>query len=223
MTSRFAIQVLGALSLGAALAVVSAPRAEGQGRGGGASPDLGGGTWVVAVTEKAGALGFLGHRHSVEVTEWSAEVDWWADDPAASRAVFTVPASSLRIDSARSRELAGLGDGPGEDDVAELQEKMLSAENLDAAGHPELRLEVTKVEPRSMSGSAGELRVTGRLTIKGETRPVRFPVTVERSGSGAVFSGAFTVNQTDYGIEPESIAGVVKVADPVEIRFRVRI
>jgi polyisoprenoid-binding protein YceI len=89
----------------------------------------------------------------------------------------------------------------------------------DAVGHPQLRLAVTKVERRS----ASELRVTGRLTIRGETRPVRFPVKVERSGSGAVFSGAFTVKHTDFGIEPESIAGVVKVADPVEIRFRVEV
>lgn len=223
MTSRFAMRAVGALSLGVALAVAFAPRAAGQGSGGAASPDLGGDTWVVAVTEKAGALGFLGHRHSVEVTGWSADVAWDADDPAASRAVFTVPASALRIDTARGRELAGLEGGPGEDDIAQLQEKMLSAENLDAAGHPELRLEVTRVETLSKSGAAGELRVTAKLTVKGRAVPVRFPVTVERSGSGAVFSGAFTVNQTDFGIEPESIAGVVKVADPVEIRFRVEV
>jgi polyisoprenoid-binding protein YceI len=216
MKIRFVTRTVAALGVVLAVAALT-PRA-GQG-GGAASPTLGGGSWVVAVTEKAGAFGFLGHRHSVEVTEWSAEVEWNADDPAASRAAFTVPASSLRIDTARGRELAGLEGGPGEDDVAELQEKMLSAENLDAAGHPRLRLEATKVERRS----AGELRVTGRLTIKGKTRPVRFPVTVERSGSGAVFSGAFTVKQTEFGIEPESIAGVVKVADPVEIRFRVAV
>jgi DNA-binding response OmpR family regulator len=42
-------------------------------------------------------------------------------------------------------------------------------------------LAVTKVERRS----ASELRVTGRLTIKGKTRPVRFPVKVERSRDGA--------------------------------------
>jgi polyisoprenoid-binding protein YceI len=220
MKSRFVTTTAGALVLATILAVAAlAPGAAGQGGGSPAAPELGGGTWVIAVTEKAGALGFLGHRHSVEVTDWTAEVGWNPDDPAASRAVFTVPASSLRIDTARSRKLAGLDGGPGKDDVAELQEKMLSAENLDAAGHPELRLAVTKVERRS----ASELRVTGRLTIKGKTRPVRFPVKVERSGSGAVFSGAFTVKHTDFGIEPESIAGVVKVADPVEIRFRVEV
>lgn len=177
------------------------------------------GSWVVAVTEKAGALGFLGHRHAIEVTDWTADVDWRPEDPASSRASFTVPASALRIDTDRAREIAGLGSGPGADDVEELQEKMLSSENLDAASHPRLRLEVTGVEPLK----GGDLRVTADLTVKGRTRTVRFPVQVERSGSGATFSGSFTVAQSDFGIEPESIAGVVKVADPVEIRFRVTV
>lgn len=191
----------------------------GVARVGEGSPELGGDSWVIAVTEKAGALGFLGHRHAIEATGGSAEIDWRPEDPASSRAVFTVPASSLRIDTGRARELAGLDGGPGEDDVAELQEKMLSAQNLDAAGHPELRLEVTGVEPSSDGG----LRVTADLTIKGRTRTVRFPVAVARSGSGTTFSGSFTVRQTAFGIEPESIAGVVKVADPVEIRFHLTI
>lgn len=176
-------------------------------------------SWAVAVTEKAGALGFLGHRHSVLVTGWTAEIDWRPDEPGASRATVTVPARRLRIDSARGRELAGLDQGPSADDVAELQEKLLSAENLAAAEHPELRFEVTGVEGRR----GGELEVEGRLTLRGRIRTVRFPVTVEEAqeGDATVFTGSFTVEQTDFGIEPESVAGVVKVADPVEVRFRV--
>lgn len=176
-------------------------------------------SWVVAVTEKAGALGFLGHQHSVLVTDWTAEIDWRPDEPGASRARVTVPARSLRIDTERGRELAGLDEGPSADDVAELQEKMLSAENLAAAEHPELRFEVTGVE--RLGG--GDLEVEGRLTLRGQARTVRFPVKVEpaRDGGATVFTGSFTVKQTELGIEPESVAGVVKVADPVEVRFRV--
>ena len=173
-------------------------------------------SWVVAVTEKAGIAGFLGHRHAVLVTDWSADVVWRPGEPGASRATVTVPAASLRIDTARGRELAGIGGGPDPDEVAELQEKMLGPENLAAADHPELRLEITEVE-----GRGGGLRAAGELTVRGRAVPVRFPVEVEDTGGGAVFSGAFTVRQTDFGIEPESVGGVVKVADPVEIRFRI--
>jgi hypothetical protein len=48
------------------------------------------------------------------------------------------------------------------------------------------------------------------------------PVRVARLESGGFrFSGEFAVRQIDFGIQPESIAGVVKVADPVTIRFDV--
>ena len=177
-------------------------------------------TWVVAVTDTGGLFGFLGHRHAIEVTGWSARMEWQPERPAASRAMFSVPARDLRIDTARARELAGLEDGPDEETVAELQDKMLGPENLAAAEHPELRLELTEV-----SGDPEErLRVAGELTIRGLTEPVELPVRVERRDDGGwVFTGAFTVNQSAFGIEPESVAGVVNVADPVEIRFRVAV
>lgn len=213
VTGGFAVALLGALG---ALAVWSG------GAGAGERPmsyeiDTGE-SWVVAVTETAGALGFLGHRHSVLVTDWTAEVDWRPEELDASRATVTVPTAALRIDTERGRELAGLDDGPSDDDVAEIQEKMLGPENLVAAEYPEIRFEVTGVE----SGRDGDLEVEGRLSLRGRSRTVRFPVAVEEArGGGAVFTGSFTVEQTDFGIEPESIAGVVKVADPVEVRFRV--
>lgn len=177
------------------------------------------GTWVVAVTDTAGLFGFLGHKHAIEVTGWSDRVDWHPDEPAASRAMVSVPARDLRIDTGRARELAGLEDGPDAETVAELQDKMLGPENLAAAEHPELRLELTEV-----SGDPEErLRVAGELTVRGRTEPVAFPVRVERRGGGWGFTGSFTVEQSAFGIEPESVAGVVKVADPVEIRFRVAV
>jgi polyisoprenoid-binding protein YceI len=197
--------------------LVIAGQGRGQGDGGGYRIDPGE-SWVVAVTDKAGALGFLGHRHAVLVTDWAAEVDWRPNEPSASRAVVTVPARSLRIDTERGRELAGIGAGPSAGEVAELQEKMLSAENLAAERHPELRFRTTAVAGRK----GGGLEVRGELTIRGRSRAVRFPVAVAPAGGGATeFTGRFTVRQTDFGIEPESIAGVVKVADPVEIRFRI--
>jgi polyisoprenoid-binding protein YceI len=60
------------------------------------------------------------------------------------------------------------------------------------------------------------------LLLRGGAREITVPVRVARLESGAFrFSGEFDVRQTDFGIQPESIAGVVKVADPVTIRFDV--
>lgn len=175
------------------------------------------GSWVVAVTDKSGALGFLGHRHAILATDWRAEVDWRPEAPSESRARFTVPAASLRIDSDGALKLAGLDKGPDADTVKKLQAKLLDAQHLAAAEHPELAFETAAVE------RSGEKRLTveGKLTIRGQTRAVRFPVEVSQERGTARFSGGFTVRHTDFGIEPESVAGVVNVADPVEIRFQV--
>ena len=174
-------------------------------------------SWVVAVTDKGGAFGFLGHQHAILVTDWRAEIDWRPDAPADSHARFAVPAASLRIDTERGRQLAGLGEGPDAGTVHELQTKMLDAEHLAAERHAEIVFEVTGVE----RGEEGRFTVEGQLTLRGTARKLRFPVEVSRQEGGVRFTGEVTVKQTDFGIQPESVAGVVKVADPVSIRFQV--
>ena len=52
------------------------------------------------------------------------------------------------------------------------------------------------------------------------TRTVSSLVKLESQDVGYVFSGEFKVKQTDYGIKPESIGGLVSVKDQVEIRFQ---
>lgn len=175
-------------------------------------------SWFVAVTDRAGLLGFMGHRHAVLATEWTAELAYDREDPSASSIEVTVPTAALVIDTDAALALAGLEGGPDAETVEELQGKMLGPENLAAEAHPRISFASTAVERTGR----GRLRVTGDLTIRGVTERVRVPVRVESAGGGAVrFSGSLTVKQTAFGIEPESVAGVVKVADPVEIRFEV--
>ncbi len=48
------------------------------------------------------------------------------------------------------------------------------------------------------------------------------PVAFTQLDTGSFrFSGTFTARQTNYGIKPESVAGVVKVKDKVSIRFEI--
>ncbi len=95
---------------------------------------------------------------------------------------------------------------------------MLSEENLAAAQHPRLTFKSSSV---SLEGDS-EVILEGPLTLRGQTRTVRFPVTVSRpSGKGIMLSGRFEVLQTDFGIEPESVAGVVNVANNVDIVFEI--
>jgi polyisoprenoid-binding protein YceI len=173
---------------------------------------------IVAITGKGGLLRFLCHQHAIQATEWSAEVTFDAEDPARSALRLRVPVRGLRIDTERAIALAGLTSRPSADTVQELQEKMLGPRFLDAAQFPEIVFESQAVAP----AGEGTLRVRGSLTLHGQARPVTTAVRVVRPDSTSYrFTGEVMIKQTDYGVKPESVAGVVDVADAVVIRFEV--
>jgi polyisoprenoid-binding protein YceI len=173
---------------------------------------------IYVVTRRTGLLKFLGHEHVIQAEQWSARLCWAAPSPADSRAEFSVDARSLTIDGDSARVRAGLGKGPSPRQRAQIQRKLLDVEHLDVNQHPELRFESTSVE-----GDSSELIVRGRLTVKGVTRAVALPVRVSIDPYDIILlHGTLTVLQSAFDIRPESIAGVVKVADPVEINIRMR-
>lgn len=172
---------------------------------------------VLAVTGKAGLLGAFGHRHAVLGTEVTGEICFDPEAPAETRARVKVPTASLEVDGARGRELAGIGKGPGADDVAEIQADMLSEKYLAAEQHPEIVFELTGAERKGK----GKYVARGSFELRGVAREVTVPVEVEHGEDGRlVVSGRFTVKQTDHGFEPASVAGVVNVANEVEVRVR---
>ncbi len=177
------------------------------------------GSWLLAITGKMGVFSFAAHKHAVFATRWSAEVRVDAVDPRKSTATVTIPVSALIIDSAEARQRAELGAGPSAKDVREIQLRMLGPEVLDAKHYPEIRLTTTAVEK---TGS-GALRITGRFTMHGHSKMISVPANYEENGKGGGrVHGQFTIQQTDFGIRPQSVAGgTVKVADEVTIRFQV--
>lgn len=171
--------------------------------------------WVV--THRAGLLGFLGHEHAILSTDWTATV--CGADPVSSgaQASVTIPTKSLVIDSDSARALGGLGDGPGPEDREEIQRKLLAPEGLDAEAHPRIELRVDSVAPREGDG----VRAFGRLTVRSVTRDIATTLDLEELEGGRLrISGKVQVRQTDFGIEPESVAGVVNVADEVDLYVR---
>jgi polyisoprenoid-binding protein YceI len=136
---------------------------------------------------------------------------------SASRAAVIIPTASLRIDTPRARELAGLQSaGPKPGDVPTIQGKMLGPKFLAAASYPRIRFQVTEVR----RNGEGALVVKGPLTIRGVTHNISVPVAVSVPGAGTYrFEGKFQVKQTDYGINPESVAGAVTVKDQVDVHF----
>lgn len=83
-------------------------------------------------------------------------------------------------------------------DQAQLAEHLRGADFFDAAKFPTAVFELTEF-------SNGQAR--GTLTIKGQTRPVAFPVTVAAvPGGGLRLRGTATLDRTQFGINYNSTA-----------------
>lgn len=173
---------------------------------------------LVAVTGLSGLLSFLGHRHAVLATAWTADLVYDEGAPGRSRVALEVEVRALAIDSPPAIAAAGLGGRPDDETVRTLQAKLLGPAVLDAGRFPAIRFESRSVE------RAGDdrLLVRGALALRGRTSEHTVPVAIERGAGGVYrFRGQLSISQRAHGIEPESVAGVVKVTDAVEIRFDV--
>lgn len=171
---------------------------------------------LYVVTYKAGLLSFLGHDHAIIPMEWDGELCAGQTLEPGSHGSVRIRTSSLVIDSDSARSLAGLGDGPSEDDVNDIQETLLDDHHLAADQHPEIRVESLRLG----NGENGDFRLRTEVTIRGVTREFDHFVEVDVSEDGGMLMrGVLPLRQTQFGIEPESVLGVVRVADEVELHF----
>ncbi len=70
-----------------------------------------------------------------------------------------------------------------------------SKDFFDVANHPDLTFAADDVSP------AGDgVRITGRLTVRGHTRPAAFDATVSAAGDEVSLDGALQVNRADFGL-----------------------
>jgi polyisoprenoid-binding protein YceI len=169
-------------------------------------------------TGRAGLFGFLGHEHGVHATRWTGRLCLDPASLAGSRAEVSVPVEDLRIDTPEARRLVGLDPegGPDAEGRAELQRKLLSPEVLDAERYPTIELLTNVIESARPDSATADADVS----IHGRTQRVRIGVGVTGLDGGRVrLAGEFRIRQRDFGIKPESKAGVVSVSDELKIRF----
>lgn len=108
----------------------------------------------------------------------SGEVRWHAPEPEAGFVRWRVRVASVSTGS-RDRDSA-----------------LQSAEYFDAARHPELIFESSRVR----AAAAGMLEVTGRLTMRGVTRAQTIMVRHRGSAARPIFETDFNVDRYDFGI-----------------------
>jgi YceI-like protein len=95
---------------------------------------------------------------------------------------------------------------------AEVQRTM-QTEVLESEKYPEIRFRSTKVDQLQPD----HWLVTGDLTLHGQTRTIH--VDVKSASDG--YEGSGKLKQTDFGIRPVTVAGLVKVKNELDIEFKV--
>jgi polyisoprenoid-binding protein YceI len=171
------------------------------------------GSHIFVVTHRSGLLSFLGHEHAILAPRWTARLCWAAPAHASSYAEVVIDARALEIDQDSVRRLAGLGKGPSAQQRSQIHGKLHDARNLASETYPELRFRSSSVRQ-----SGDTLFVQGTLTIRDRMHPIELPIIVQRNTDGRWWlSGRVSIRQSEFGIRPESIARVVKVADVVDL------
>ena len=161
---------------------------------------------------RAGLMKFLGHDHHIEAPIAEGRVEVMDGDPARSSV-------ALRLESAR---LAVVPGSEPADDIVKVEERMRGPEVLAVARYPEISFASTSVRSQARDGSRVRIVVAGYLRVRGRAFALEIPLEVLHETFGIVARGALALNLRDLGIEPPSVAGVVKVSNRFRLEFEIR-
>lgn len=131
--------------------------------------------------------------------KYTAQIDYDAAKPEASKAVLDIDIPSF-----------DLGD-------PEYNREVLKKEWFNAAQYPKASFMSTSIKP----SGPGKMDVAGKLSIKGKTADVRFPVTVKKDGATTVFEGALPIKRLAFNVGEGEWKDTSMVADEVIIKFRI--
>jgi polyisoprenoid-binding protein YceI len=195
-------------------AAVAAGAREGAGTAWDVSEDS---AFYVQVFNDEGRIGSgFAHDHVIRATAWDAELRFDADDPASCRLSMTVPVEALAVDEPAMRRRLGYEGELDAEQRAEIRATMLGEDQLDAANHPEIRIEARDCERLR----PGRYRADVAVTIRGNTADERVPLTVSRTPEGDRLRvrGHFPLRHSEVGMETYS-AFLGSVANADEMRF----
>jgi polyisoprenoid-binding protein YceI len=150
---------------------------------------------------KAGVFSAFGHDHEI-----SAPITRGIVDVEGRKVELHASAGALRVRDPKVSDK----------DRGEIQTNMLGTDVLDAENYKEIKFQSTSAEP----AGTGTWKVTGALTLHGQTRPVSMEIHA-RDGH---YVGACRFKITDFGIKPVKVAGgTVRVKDDVQIEFDIQL
>ena len=131
--------------------------------------------------------------------QFTAQIDYDAAKPAASKATVEIQTASL-----------DLGD-------PDYNKEVTKKEWFNTAQFPKASFVSSSIAP----AGAGKLNVAGKLTIKGRSANVSFPLTAKTEAGKQVFEGQLPIRRLAFNIGEDEWKDTSMVADEVVIKFRV--
>lgn len=164
---------------------------------------------VIARNDTAAPAARLGRDVAVRAADFQGEVAWSTTDAKACLVDITVPIASLAVDTASSL----VGGAWTAADVATTTENLRSSRLLDMTGFP-----TATFHAASCSGTSGRVKVTGALTVRGQSTPLTLWLDVRADEGSFSAKGSVTVTHASLGLPPWTmVGGAVRVADPLRI------
>ncbi len=154
-------------------------------------------------------------------------------DPAKSTVSATFKQMNVPVEAKFKKFAAKIDYDPAKPEQAKANVEIDTA-SLDL-GEPDMNQEVAKkdwfnsaqfpkatfVSSSIKPAGAGKLAVVGKLTIKGKSTDVNFPLTVKSEAGKQVFEGTLPIKRLAYNIGDGEWKDTSMVADDVLIKFRV--
>jgi polyisoprenoid-binding protein YceI len=131
--------------------------------------------------------------------KFNAQITYDSAHPQAAKAGATIEIGSF-----------DLGD-------PEYNKEVMKKEWFNAAQFPQASFVSTAIKPLG----ADKLEVSGKLSIKGKTADVHFPLTVKKQGNKQVFDGSLPIKRLTYNIGEGEWKDTGMVADEVIIKFHI--
>jgi len=100
---------------------------------------------------------------------------------------------------------------------ADYNKEIAKKEWFNSAQFPKATFVSSSIKP----AGAGKLTVTGKLTIKGKTADVSFPLNVKPEGGKQVFEGQLPIKRRVFNVGEGEWQDTSIVADDIVIKFRV--
>ncbi|MAQ18165.1 MAG: hypothetical protein CMN30_25640 [Sandaracinus sp.] len=151
------------------------------------------------------SVGFTGAKvsdsHAGTFGEWSGTIDLDPNEVTASRVNITIQMASVDIEPER------------------LEGHLKSEDFFDVENHPEATFTTTAIEARAGENGATH-RITGNLSLHGQTKSISFPAKVEVKDDEVATSAEFVIKRQDFGIVYPGMPDDL-INDDVVIRFDV--